>query len=118
AGVPAALDLAACGIMPMAPLPSPPPDDLPPDKPVPISRWIFGQYNRLLPAKVSLRALAGMVGQTGDAVPPAEAAARIPEAAPRFGAYLCSLDERFGSHRDDALATAFPDEGAAGQKRQ
>jgi hypothetical protein len=102
----------------MEPLPSPPPDDLPPDKPVPIDRWIFGQYNRLLPAKVSLRALAGMVGRTGDAVPLAEAAARIAELATRFGAYLRSLDERFRSHRDDALATAFPEQGAAGQKGQ
>jgi hypothetical protein len=59
-----------------------------------------------------------MVGQTGDAVPLAEAAARIAEVATRFGAYLRSLDERFRSHRDDALATAFPEESAARQKGQ
>jgi hypothetical protein len=97
-------------------LPTVPADVLPPDRVVPINRWVFGQYNRLLPAKVSLRAVAVLVAEAGDAVPLADAAARIADAAARFGSYLRALDDKFRLHRDEALATAFPEEGPLGQK--
>jgi Arc/MetJ-type ribon-helix-helix transcriptional regulator len=97
-------------------LPAVAPDLLPPGEVVPINRWLFGQYNRLLPAKVSLRALAVLVSEARDAVPLREAASRTAEAAADFGSHLRALDARLDLHRDEALATAFPDEGPLGQK--
>lgn len=105
-------------------IPKEPPFELPssgadifrPHQEVPINRWIFGQYNRLLPAKVSIRALS-IISKEGkgnlalDLVAP-----RIAECAAELGEYLRALDRRFLHHRDDALATAFPEKGTEGQK--
>jgi hypothetical protein len=43
-------------------------------------------------------------------------AARIAEIAAGVGDYLHMLDTKFATHRDDALATAFPETGTDGQK--
>jgi Arc/MetJ-type ribon-helix-helix transcriptional regulator len=110
------LELSRLGGSPPCPLPGAVPEDLSSEQPITVDHWIFGQYNRLLPAKVSLRALAVMTAESGDAVPLAEAAPRIAELAARFGSRLRDLDRRLGTHRDEALATAFPDEGPEGQK--
>jgi hypothetical protein len=83
---------------------------------VPIDRWLFGQYNRLLPAKIAMRALAVMTADKKESLLLEEIASRIAEIAARFGAYLEGLDRRFETHRDDALATAFPDPGPDGLK--
>src|SRR5215472_9663648 len=34
-----------------------------PEEPVSVDRWIFGQYNKLLPVKATCRALAKMMGK-------------------------------------------------------
>jgi hypothetical protein len=102
------LELLPLAAEPPFPLPQASAADQPPDQPVSIDKWVWGQYNRLLPAKVSMRALAVMVAAAGDARPLADAAPQIAELALRFGAYLRELDDRFQTHRDDALATAFP----------
>src|SRR5436853_1441001 len=86
------------------------------DEDIPLERWLFGQYNRLLPAKISLRALAGIAMEGRDELQLNSAAPRIAEVATRLGDYLRALDRRFGTHRDDALATAFPESGLEGQK--
>ena len=84
---------------------------------VPVDRWLFGQYNRLLPAKVSIRALCVIASEGGrDLLKLDSASARIAETAAVFGEHLRELDARFSSHRDDALSTAFPETGADGQK--
>lgn len=86
------------------------------DQEIPVERWLFGQYNRLLPAKVSIRALAVISMEGKDALTLEAVAPRIAEAAAHFGSYLQSVDRRFSYHRDDAFATAFPELGVEGQK--
>lgn len=110
------LDLSRLSGDPPFSLPSAFADIFQPDQEIPVDRWLFGQYNRLLPAKLSVRAL-GVISEEGkDAFLLETVAPRIAETAARFGTYLASLDQRFGSHRDDTLATAFPEENAQGQK--
>ena len=84
---------------------------------VPVDRWLFGQYNRLLPAKVSIRALASVASREGkESLVLESVAARIAEIASEFGDYLRLLDRKFAAHRDDALSTAFPEKSSDGQK--
>ncbi len=74
-----------------------------------LDRWIFGQYNRLLPAKVSCRALAHLSAKHPEGVPLRQAAARIAEEAALLCNTLKRHDETNLLDRDDALSTAFPD---------
>lgn len=73
---------------------------------VPLDRWILGQYNRLLPAKVSCRVLAHL------SPPPLVAiestAAAVAEQAKRFAEQLRTFDARQRLDRDEAFSTAFP----------
>jgi DNA-binding transcriptional ArsR family regulator len=85
-------------------------------KMIPIERWLFGQYNRLLPAKVSIRVLAVISMEGKDSLALGAVAPKIAEVASVLGDYLRLLDRRFANHRDDAIATAFPDGGVEGQK--
>lgn len=97
------------------------PDDVfAPSQAVPVDRWIFGQHNKLLPAKASCRALAWMLrdagnGQQGILLP--KAAAEIAEQAVKLGDYLRYLDEKFEMSRDDAFSTAFPFSGAESEDK-
>jgi Arc/MetJ-type ribon-helix-helix transcriptional regulator len=75
---------------------------------IPLDRWIFGQYNKLLPAKASCRALAHLLTNRPEGVPLEETAQTIAEEAAIFGDYLRAYDERHGIGRDAALSTAFP----------
>ena len=92
------------------------PDDVwGPKQTVPIERWVFGQYNRLLPAKVSCRALANLIasGKTNE-VP--EVALYIAKKAALLGQYLRGFDSATAAPRDEALATAFPPSGRRSEK--
>jgi len=82
---------------------------------VPLDRWIFGQYNKLLPAKVSCRGLATLLVQEAKGVPLERAAMDIALAARSLGSALREYDRRFGPDRDTALATAFPNEDEDGK---
>lgn len=75
---------------------------------VPLDRWIFGQYNKLLPAKVNCRALAHLLVGEPKGIPFEEATSRIAEEAVILGSFLTRHDEQNGIGRDDALSTAFP----------
>jgi len=98
-------------------LPDPSPDLFGSGQSVPVDRWLFGQYNRLLPAKVSVRALCVVASAEGkDSLKLESVSARIAEIAAAFGDHLRRLDSNFGAHRDDAMSTAFPETGADGQK--
>lgn len=88
----------------------------PEDQNLTIDRWIFGQYNKLLPAKASCRALMHLVTAHPDGVPLEEAAPRISEAAAVLGDYLADMDSRHEVARDNALATAFPHSGPDAEK--
>jgi len=99
----------------------PQPADLPDDawvfgQEVPISRWLFGQYNKLLPAKASCRALARLLTSAPDGLSLSVVAVQIAEAASHLGDYLAELDRISGVSRDEALATAFPKTGEGGDK--
>ncbi|HZY46791.1 MAG TPA: hypothetical protein VFE96_03235, partial [Candidatus Bathyarchaeia archaeon] len=109
-------DLSRLAEKPPFPLPEALPDMFRLDDEIPLDRWLFGQYNRLLPAKVSLRALAGIAMEGRDGLQLESAAPRIANAATRLGDHLRALDRRFDTHRDDALATAFPESTLEGQK--
>ncbi len=81
-----------------------------------VDRWLFGQYNRLLPAKANCRALARLVAEHPEGVPLAEAGSRIADTAALLGDYLLQHDDRHQIGRDEALATAFPRTGPDGEK--
>lgn len=96
--------------IPEPPVPSTPfPDDMwAQGATVPLDRWVFGQYNKLLPAKVSCRALAHLLMTESRGVVLDNAAQQIAEDARTFGRLLRDYDEQRGTDRDTALAVAFP----------
>ena len=75
---------------------------------IPLPEWIFGQYNKLLPAKVTCRALIHLLASKPNGVPLSKAAGVIAEEAAVFGDFLASLDSKHGLRRDEALQTGFP----------
>jgi hypothetical protein len=105
-------------------IPKDPPEkvpDLPSDvwsngQSIPLDRWMLGQQNRLLPAKVNSRAFAHLFLENPKGLPIAEATTRIAANAAVLGEHLRKLDVELGSPRDDALATAFPANGDEAEK--
>jgi hypothetical protein len=89
-------------------LASPPADVWTMKQEVPLERWIFGQYNKFLPAKVSCRALAHLLQDKPDGVRLEDAAFEISQEALTIGSLLARYDKQNGTKRDDALSTAFP----------
>lgn len=88
-----------------------PDDAFLPNQEVPLDRWPFGQYSKLLPAKVSARGLANLVEK--HARTPVDAlASRIAGEAAKLTEYLAALDERLDLQRDDTLAVGFPSSDA------
>lgn len=86
-----------------APIPG---DVFVPGTAVPVDRWIFGQHNKVLPAKASCRWLANV--SNGKGVPLSEAASEIASASAGLGDYLQSLDDKNNLTREELLASAFP----------
>ncbi len=83
---------------------------------IPLDRWFFGQFNKLLPAKVTCRALANMLVDNPTGVELPEAAEIIANHALWLGDYLAKLDEKWDINREDAISTAFPNTGANSRK--
>ena len=75
---------------------------------VPLDRWVLGQFNRLLPAKVNARALIHLFVREKGGLEIARAAEMVATEALNLGDYLAAIDEERKVARDDALATAFP----------
>lgn len=75
---------------------------------VPPERWIFGQFNRLLPAKASCRALGNMLSEESEGVELNAASVEIARSARLLGMELERRDLERGVDRDDQLAIAFP----------
>lgn len=73
-----------------------------------IDRWIFGQHNKLLPLKATIRALANMCLDQGGGVPLVKASAEIAAASETLGEYLRRIDQDQGLVREESLSTAFP----------
>ncbi len=77
-------------------------DEIPPNK------WIFGMYNKLLPAKANCRALAHLLKDTNGSVRYNYARSEISKWAFKLGDYLKIIDSKSDLSRDEALSTAFP----------
>lgn len=75
---------------------------------LPPAQWLFGQYNKFLPAKVSCRGLLNLLRQKSGGVSLANAAEAISEAAWLLGDYLYMLDQASHRPREDSFAAAFP----------
>ena len=75
---------------------------------VPLERWIFGQYNKLLPTKASCRALCHLLAGESKGVRLGYAASKIAEEALTLGSFLAHHDKENGTKRDSALSIAFP----------
>jgi hypothetical protein len=105
--IPEMFSLAELGSLPVSTI-EPPNGNLPTDGIFTLDRWLFGQYNKLLPLKANCRALARLSANHENGVPLESDAVRIAEAAALLGDYLSEFDRRDRTSRDEALATAFP----------
>ncbi len=83
-----------------------------PDQNVPVEKWIFGQQNRVLPAKINARLFIMLIAERGSEVELFEAANEISTRATHVFEFLNSLDKRFGHGKDDLLSTGFPEPGS------
>jgi len=83
---------------------------------IPLDRWIFGQYNKILPAKASCRALAALADSNDQEISFDDAIQHISEAAVELGDFLKGHDESNELKRGSALATAFPTSGDGQEK--
>ena len=83
-----------------------------PDQNVPVEKWIFGQQNRVLPAKINARLFLGLIAEHGSEVELFEAANKISTHAANVFEFLSGLDKRFGHGKDDLLSTGFPEPGS------
>lgn len=81
-----------------------------------LDRWIFGQYNKLLPIKANCRALARLLANHNSGVPLKTAYSYIDKEAEVLGNYLSDYDNKHKIKRDEALATAFPSSGLDSDK--
>lgn len=85
--------------------------------PISQAEWIFGQHNKLLPAKASCRALANLLTRAPTGIDVEQAARDIANHAADLGTYLQHIDVKFGRVRDDVLSTAFPGRSAPDKGR-
>jgi len=70
--------------------------------------WLWGQYNRFLPAKATCRALLNLMGKNPAGLPVDDAVAKISYAACGLGDFLNSIDMRLQLSRENAMKAAFP----------
>jgi Arc/MetJ-type ribon-helix-helix transcriptional regulator len=89
-----------------------PADFFRPDQCVPVEKWVFGQQNRVLPAKINARLFINLIAERGSEVELFEAANEISTRAVHVYEFLDGLDKRFGHGKDDLLSTGFPEPGS------
>ena len=75
---------------------------------VTVKQWIFGQYNKLLPMKAGLRAMASLIAHSGATIDPTQDLEEASVAAAGLAEHLRAKDERCELNRDEYLATGFP----------
>ena len=80
-----------------------------PGQRVPVERWIFGQQNRVLPAKINTRLFLILLSETDSEMELFQAASAIADGAAGAFRFLNELDGRFGHGKDDLLSTGFPE---------
>ena len=81
-----------------------------------LDRWLFGQYNKLLPIKANCRAMVRLTTGQKNGVLLETLSTQIAEAAQFLGDFLADHDLRHNIDRDEALATAFPHSGSGVEK--
>lgn len=79
---------------------------------VPVERWVFGQQNRILPAKINARLFVMLVAERKGEIELFEAASSISDQAALASSFLNDLDTRFDNGKDDQLTTGFPEPGS------
>jgi hypothetical protein len=85
-----------------------PPDVFFAGQAVPVDRWIFGQFSKLLPAKASCRGIANLYPPPSAGFEIEKIASKIAKEAALLGGYLSARDRESESARDDAWAIGFP----------
>jgi hypothetical protein len=76
--------------------------------------WLWGQYNRFLPAKATCRALLNLNREHPTGLPVDQAANKISYEACVLGDVLASSDQLYRRSRELALGAAFPTTGING----
>jgi hypothetical protein len=76
--------------------------------------WLWGQYNRFLPAKATCRALLNLNREHPAGLPVDEAANKISYEACVLGDVLASSDQLYRRPREMAVGAAFPTTGING----
>lgn len=86
------------------------------DGPVGPKEWVFGQHNRYLPLKATMRALSNLSLDRGREFTPEDISDEISFYAADLYGYLNRIDERFSLKRGEKVSTAFPDSKKAKSK--
>ena len=73
-----------------------------------VAQWVWGQFNRIFPVKISMRILANMLKGNGKAVPLEKVQEKAAEEARRIGQILEREDEKMGRIRGELLSVALP----------
>jgi hypothetical protein len=92
----------------------PPVESAPAPKDLSPKDWLWGQYNRFLPAKATCRALLNLSREHPSGLPVDEAANKISYEACVLGDVLASSDQLYRRPREVALGAAFPTTGING----
>jgi hypothetical protein len=86
------------------------------DSEIPVENWLFGQYNRLFPAKVSCRSIANHQQESNHGLDINDYPMIIAKEALSFAKYLHQIEEEHKLERDDLLTIAFPSIDKDGEK--
>jgi len=73
-----------------------------------VKDWLFGQYNRLLPAKISCRSLAIQQTKSSQELPINDIPMLVAKEALSFAKYLKIFEDKYNLERDDLLSIALP----------
>ncbi len=77
--------------------------------------WPWGQFNKLLPLKTTVRALFNVLAHDRE-TPLMDAANRITAASAQLAVFLRRIDKANGYAREDAMASAFPSDTQSKEK--
>jgi hypothetical protein len=86
------------------------------DSEIPVENWLFGQYNRLFPAKVSCRSIANHQQESNNGLDVNDYPMIIAKEALSFAKHLHQIEEKHKLERDDLLTIAFPSIYKDGEK--
>ena len=71
-------------------------------------RWIFGQYNKILPLKVNCRLIARMLHSSPSGVPLQAVVEVVQQCIPELKLWLEDIDVKHGLEREASVSTGFP----------